>query len=196
MKSRDLRFLKKILTSAECEFVSAAEDPNIALWSLWAGKETAYKIIKKSTDKASFLPRFWTVQPRKSRKKKNDWEVILPGEEKIFIRLFPAENYVHCVGSNDLSALDKIICGVAQMSAADIENINMPSTFARERLALALADHFHLNSRDIEIRREKKEGELRPPCVYYEKKKYPVDISLSHDGRFVAYAFTSASKTE
>jgi phosphopantetheinyl transferase (holo-ACP synthase) len=188
-KSRDIRFLRKILTDDEIEFVNDAECPDIELWALWAGKETAYKVLKKSVGKASFLPRRWTVQPTKSEKKQKDWEVILPGEEKIFIRPFLTDNYVHCIGSDDLFALDKVIYGVEQMSAADAENIFLPSTFVRECLASVLADYFHLNYRDIEIRREKVEGELHPPCIYYEDKKYPVDISLSHDGRFVAYAF-------
>jgi phosphopantetheinyl transferase (holo-ACP synthase) len=184
-----LRYLKKILTTAEIEFVAHVDDPDTALWSLWACKETAYKIIKKSDENASFLPRLWTVQPKKTEKKQNEFEVILPGKEAIFISLFPTGNYVHCVGADDLSMLDKIICSVDQLPAVDVEKVISASSFVRERLTERLADYFHLNYRDIEIRREKKEGALYIPCVYYEDKRYPVDISLSHDGWFVAYAF-------
>ena len=60
-KSQDSRFLKKILTNAEIEFVQNAENPDAALWSLWACKETAYKVIKKSFPDAAFLPRRWQV---------------------------------------------------------------------------------------------------------------------------------------
>jgi phosphopantetheinyl transferase (holo-ACP synthase) len=190
-KSGDLRYLKKILTTAEIEFVAGADNPEVALWSFWACKETAYKIIKKSEDETSFLPRLWTVQSKKSEKKQKEFEVILPGKEAISTRLFLTRNYVHCIGADNLSALDKIICGVDQLPDADAENIIEPSLFARRCLASALADYFHLNYRNIEIRREKREGELHPPCVHYMGKKYPVDISLSHDGRFVAYAFYS-----
>jgi phosphopantetheinyl transferase (holo-ACP synthase) len=60
-KSRNSRFLKKILTNAEIEFVQNAKDPDATLWSLWACKETAYKVIKKYCLDAAFLPRQWTV---------------------------------------------------------------------------------------------------------------------------------------
>ena len=61
-KSKDFRYLKKILTSAEIEFVNDSENPGKALWSLWACKETAYKAIRKSYAGLSFLPRQWSVQ--------------------------------------------------------------------------------------------------------------------------------------
>ena len=68
------------------------------------------------------------------------------------------------------------------------ENVE-PSLFVRECLSRRLADIYHLNFREMEIRRAKKGSELQPPYLYYENKKAPFDISLSHDGQFVAYAF-------
>ena len=60
-KSRDSRFLKKILTDAEIEYVKNADGPDQALWSLWACKETAYKVIKKILPDIVFAPRQWQV---------------------------------------------------------------------------------------------------------------------------------------
>ena len=68
------------------------------------------------------------------------------------------------------------------------ENVE-PSLFVRECLSARLADIYQLNFREMEIRRAKKGRELQPPHLYYENKKTPFDISLSHDGQFVAYAF-------
>ncbi len=99
-KSQDSRFLKKILTNAEIEFVQHAENPDAALWSHWAGKETAYKVIKKSYPDAAFLPRQWQVTFNKTKSTHSEGEVVIPGKGRVYIRLFSNPQYVHCIGSD------------------------------------------------------------------------------------------------
>ena len=185
-KSRDSRFLKKILTNAEIEFVQNAENPGAVLWSHWACKETAYKVIKKSRPDAAFLPRQWAVTFKSTKSKYSDGEVIIPGKSKIYIRLFSNSQYVHCVGADCLTALDKLIWSVDVLP--EEEGIN-PSLFLRHCLGQNLAQYFSLNFHQIKIKRTRENGELQPPHVYVDGRKTDIDISLSHDGRFGAYAY-------
>jgi phosphopantetheinyl transferase (holo-ACP synthase) len=185
-KSRDSRFLKKILTNAEIEFVQNAENPDTALWSYWACKETAYKVIKKSCSGAAFLPRRWAVIFKKSHSVYSDGEVIIPGIERIYIRLFSNPQYVHCVGADVLTALDKLIWSVDALP--EKEKIN-PSLYLRYCLGQSLAKYFSLNFHHIKIKRTRENGKLQPPRVYVDGKKTDIDISLSHDGGFIAYAY-------
>jgi phosphopantetheinyl transferase (holo-ACP synthase) len=187
-KSRDSRFLKKILTNAEIEFVLNAGNPDTALWSCWAGKETAYKVLKKSFPDAAFLPRQWTVTFNKQQVKYSNGEVNIPGKGSVYIRLFSNSNYVHCVGADVLSALDKLIWSVEALP--EREKIN-PSLYLHNCLGQSLAKHFSLNSHNIKIKRTRENGELQPPHVYVSGRKTDIDISLSHDGRFVAYTLVS-----
>ena len=83
-KSRESRFLKKILTDAEIEFVKNAENPDAALWSLWACKETAYKVIKKSFSDTAFIPRRWQTVFTKSHSEYSDGKVIIPETGSVF----------------------------------------------------------------------------------------------------------------
>jgi phosphopantetheine--protein transferase-like protein len=190
-KSRDSRFLKKILTNAEIEFVQNAKNPEAALWSRWSCKETAYKVIKKSCLNAAFLPRQWTVIFNKSASRYSDGEVMIPGRDRVYIRLFSNSQYVHCVGTDCLAALDKLIWKVDVMpEEKDGKNID-PSIFSRNCLGQNLAQYFSLNFPDIKIKRIRSDGELQPPRVYVGGRKTDIEISLSHDGRFVAYAFIS-----
>lgn len=192
-KSRDSRYLKKILTNAEIEFVHAAGNPDLTLWSLWACKETAYKVIHKSDAGAPFLPRQWSVKLNKPAEIFMESEVIIPGGNSVFVQLYSSESYVHCIGSDNLSNLDKIIWGIDPVPKAGAgENVE-PSLFLRECLCRRLADIYHLNFNALSIRRTEKDGELQPPCVYLDNKKAPFDISLSHDGRFTAYALIKKS---
>jgi hypothetical protein len=185
-KSKDSRFLKKILTNAEIEFVQNAENPDAALWSHWACRETAYKIIKKSFPDAAFLPRQWQVTFNRSKSKYSDGEVIIPGKDRVYIRLFSNSNYVHCIGADVLTALDKLIWSVNVLP--EKEKINS-SLYSRYCLGQNLAKHFSLNFHHIKIKRTRENGELQPPRVYVSGRKTDIDISLSHDGRFVAYAY-------
>jgi hypothetical protein len=185
-KSKDSRFLKKILTNAEIEFIQNAENPDAALWSHWACKETAYKVIKKSFPDAAFIPRQWQVTFNRSKSKYSDGEVIIPGKDRVYIRLFSNLQYVYCIGADALTALDELIWSVDVLP--EKEKINL-SLFLRNCLAQSLAKHFSLNFHHIKIKRTRENGELQPPCVYVNGRKTDIDISLSHDGRFVAYAY-------
>jgi phosphopantetheinyl transferase (holo-ACP synthase) len=184
-KSRDSRFLRKILTDAEIDFVKNAQKPDEALWSLWTCKETAYKVIKKSFPETAFIPRRWQVFFHKSQLEYSQGEVIIAEKEPVFIRLFSNSEYIHCVGADNLKALDKLIWRVEALP----EEENNSSLFSRQCLAQNLAQYFFLNLHQIKIIRTIENGELQPPCVYVDGKKTDIDISLSHDGRFVAYVF-------
>lgn len=185
-KSKDSRFLKKILTDAEIEFVQNKENPDAALWSHWACKETAYKVINKSFPAAAFLPRQWQVIFKKSQSTHSNGEIIIPGEKRVYISLDSNSQYVHCIGSDSITALDKLIWSVDVLPEKEKNN---PSLYLRYCLGQSLVKHFSLNYHHIKIKRKRENGELRQPRVYVDGRKTDIDISLSHDGRFVAYVF-------
>jgi len=189
-KSQDSRFLKKILTDVEIDFVKNAENSDEALWSFWACKETAYKVIKKTFPGIAFLPRQWQVTFGKTKSKKSDGLVKVPDTGDVYIRLFSNPDYIHCVGTDKLAVPDKIICGVENLPDEETD----PSLFSRFCLAQSLAERFSLNFHQIKIKRTRTKGELQPPRVYIDGRKTDIDISLSHDGRFVAYAVTFLNK--
>ncbi|NTW76290.1 MAG: 4'-phosphopantetheinyl transferase superfamily protein [Syntrophaceae bacterium] len=189
-KSRDFRYLKKILTSVEIEFVYDSENPDKVLWSLWACKETAYKAIRKSYPGLSFLPRQWSVRLNGYDKMFTEGEVIIPGVNTVFARLFYLpEGCVHCVGADNRADLDNIIWGIEPLPEFTSGEIIEPSSFVRKCLVRKLAGLYQLNFRELEVRRAKEGGELQPPQLYYENRETSFDISLSHDGKFAAYAF-------
>ncbi|PKN60965.1 MAG: hypothetical protein CVU53_00290, partial [Deltaproteobacteria bacterium HGW-Deltaproteobacteria-11] len=51
-----------------------------------------------------------------------------------------------------------------------------------------LAELLHASAADIAIRRFQDNHGLGPPRPYFRGKPAPFDLSLSHDGAFVAYA--------
>ena len=190
-KSRDSRFLKKILTIAEIDFVQNAENHDKALWVLWSCKETAYKVIKKKYVAAAFLPCRWEVILQKSEAACLDGEVQIPDAEAVYVRLFSHFRYVHCIGTDHPADLDRVVSKIEVLPEKENKKKIDPSLFARKCLTLSIADFSHVNLSDIRINRVQDKSELQPPHVYIGGIKSDIDISLSHDGQFVAYAFLS-----
>jgi len=143
-------------------------------------------VRKKSFPDIPFIPRRWQVVFNKLQSEYSDGEVIIPGKGRVYIRLFSNIQYVHCVGADSFAVLDKLIWSVEALP--EEKEIN-PSLFLRNCLGEKLANNFSLNFHDIKIRRTKKNGEFQQPRVYVGGKETDIDISLSHDGRFVAYAY-------
>ena len=117
--------------------------------------------------------------------------VVVSEKQPIYTRLFLAGDYVHCVGSDVVGALDDVICEVIKLPAGNDDEAENGHLFLRKCLSRKLAQHFHLNSADLKIEREQTSGEMQPPYVLKGDSRLDVDISLSHDGRFGAYAFLS-----
>jgi len=166
-----------------------ADNPDLALWSFWACKETAYKVVKKYLSAVAFVPRRWNVVLKTNRSENAEGKVDLLGKEEIHVRLFSNSDYVHCVGTDNLKLLNKLIWRVEALPGK--EKIN-PSLFLRNCVTNDLAKNLSLNADQIKIKKTRQGGELQPPQVYVDGQKTDIDISLSHDGRFVAYAFSES----
>jgi phosphopantetheinyl transferase (holo-ACP synthase) len=209
-KSTDSRYLKRILTDTEIEQVRCSDNPDATLWSFWACKEAAYKVILKQSSGAAFLPRHWTVHFRHpssavehqgsmpSEVPPDDQtptvyaagDVEISGKKSIPFFLSSCLSYVHCLAADYFDILDKVIWRVEVLSAGRDQKDRDPSIFARSCLAHALSAFLRDDQSQIKILRGRgKGGELQPPAVYLNGIKADIDVSLSHDGQFVAYAF-------
>jgi hypothetical protein len=175
------------------EIVREAENPDITTWLLWACKETAYKVLKKSSSGLVFRPRCWQVMLTKPMSSYGEGEVIADEAKTIFVQVYLADAYVHCIGSDELSALNKIVWEVNLLPTAGTGTNISPSAFGRKCLLARLANTYSLNTESMDIRRAGQGGELNEPCLYLNGSKAPFDISLSHDGQFVACAFIKQS---
>lgn len=207
-KSTDLRFLKKILTDDEISLVAGSGDPDAALWSMWACKEAAYKVIHKMDSGAAFLPRRWSVLPAYVPGMQHDvcssysgngaagrWAsevsglVRIPGFHEMPFCLHVTRLYVHCIVSDNERALEETLWQADALPAAKKGNGSDPSSFVRSRLTAHLARLLRCSAREIEIIRTSVEGRLQPPEVHINSERAAIDISLSHDGDYTAYAF-------
>lgn len=177
-----------------------SSNPDTTLWVIWANKETAYKIIRKCDLYASFIPRFFNVNLNCENNINEAsgglfGKNIFSGEVKsphgeIRTRTLAEIDYVHCIGINSQSEeIGKINWKVERINPSLSELPDYESTLVREALRKYLSRYLSICKQNIEIRRRKLESGLGPPIVHIKDRSEHVDITLSHDGCFIAYGF-------
>jgi len=171
------------------------------IWAIWAGKETAYKIVSKCDPYASSTPRLYEVSLNCSDKLSGSDKFyatqssisgsVATPRGQVYIKIFVTRDYVHCVGATaSLEKTDAVVWHVDRISTDSEVSPAYESMFVREALKKHLSEYVDEVAEDMEIKRENGANGLTPPFVYLNGRRDEIDISLSHDGAFTAYAFT------
>ncbi len=197
-KSLDIRFMERTLTVREREATGRSAHPDRLLWAFWAAKETAYKTISKIHPDISSSPRRYGVlladEAESDALIHAASGVVNTPEGPVPVYVMFHADYVHCIGGYCLSgSLDSMNWGVGIIDEIPEsgENKSVPereSYSARFLAASKIADIFRCHPRDVFISRQNHRLKTGPPKVYVRGKPADLDISLSHDGRFVAFA--------
>jgi len=202
----DTRFVNKIFTKTEQQQISASDMPDYMVWVLWAAKESAYKIINKRTGKRSYAPFLLEVEmkdvmiaPYLQKESKNienkdrlDKRRILEGivsapDFKIHVQILVTPRFIYCTGCSDISSIKKIEWGIENNSFV---SDNDQSLLIRRSAEKHIARSVGKNIEDIRITRDIVEEKPGPPLVYINNEKSKaIDLTLTHDGPYSAYAF-------
>ena len=194
-RSLDTRFIDRVFTLQEQEQIVNGGFPDVLVWSLWAGKETAYKILRKVHGNVTAAPRRYEVKMGTSEDDCDDNRSCISGVVKtpydtVFIRIFTEADYIHCIGVTGTEELMRsVIWGMHKRELREgEEDIYSPDTASVEIRKMAtkeIATYFQEDIKNIAILRFKGSHGLGPPKVYIRGKEAILDISLSHDGQFL-----------
>lgn len=176
------------------------------LWALWTGKEAAYKNIQKDNPDISSAPRRYRVTLDEQVTMDRERRASCPQERffsgivdtprgTISLHTLMALDYVHSVALPFpySATADRVFLKVEQLRPPEQPSVSYESLYVRDAAIRQLAGYFSGNIQDIEIRRIRGLRGLGPPHVYFQGQPTSIDISLSHDGAFAAYAFTLLS---
>lgn len=191
-KSADQRFVARVLTESEKHGLERAESRDTYLWALWAAKETAYKAIAKVFPGIASWPGKYEVIPDRAILGESCGAVVQTPADPVRVVFFINKDYIHCLGGLPGEVFpDSIVRGVEEIASCTgaREHARQESAVARRAAVRGVAECMNLEESDIEIKRIRRNGRLGPPMVYIRGKVGPVDLSLSHHGRFAAFAF-------
>lgn len=175
---RHARFAERVCAASEQAALAAARDPDTHLWSLFAAKEAAYKVVTKLGRAPGFAHRHLVVAEDLRSVSYDDLRLCL------WLHADAAAGVVHALASTGSQRPWSALAAIAPR--AD------PSFEARQLLCQALAPRLGAAPEELSVQRTERPGSwdgYGPPELLQRDRPAPgIDISLSHDGRFVAVA--------
>lgn len=164
-------FDARVFAASERAMLAASATPNRLRWTLWAAKEAAYKLGVKRTPELIFSPRRFVVQLRDER----NAGVVYPGGE-VEVALRDDGEFVHAIATERNAR--RVVSGMARAeigadSSAQVRQL------AREQVAT----HLGVDPGMLRIGRRG-----RVPTLEKRDGKRSFDLSLSHHGRYLAFA--------
>lgn len=169
------RWVARVCCESELALLAVAPEPKVLLWSLFAAKEAAFKAISKQehAQPLVFAHRRFVVSA--------DLRSVTWEKQALWLRIDREGPCIHAVAWTD----DEVpVSGVELLEAgAD------PSAAARALLVR------ELGANGLSVERAPLPGSwngLGPPKLFRDGVEVQLDISLSHDGRFVGFAADSS----
>ena len=203
-KSRDDRFVRRVFLPEEQKQIYQDRDSDCILWVLWAAKETAYKIISKNHPAVHSGPLKYRVNLKETTsfplctadfRNRHFICLVETPVEAVITGVLTGADYVHAFGSQG----DQSTAGAMHLKVFRLDQpcfYGKPeSDVVRNVLCLYLGRFWRMPAEQIVVHREQKARAAGPPMVYVRGKRASADISLSHHGRYGAFAlFTGADQ--
>lgn len=222
-KSRDLRFVKRVLDPEEMSRVLAADDTDEWLWLHWAAKEAAFKVVSKLQGQPPVFehPRF-RVDVHKVPVRHAEWSFGASGQVtynglRLPFRASLTLERIHALswsGEDPLRDAPEIEITTGEASVGRSRNLldagaqpfalllnerfsfherrsihSPPSAYVRLFARAAIAEALDIDERRLEIVCGPEPTGRTPPRVLLDGVDSAVDLSLSHHGALVAWAF-------
>lgn len=174
-------FDARVFRAAEREAIEGDVLGPATRWQLWAAKEACYKVARQADPAVVFSPRAFEVWFE------NRWaEVWMPvrhASGTYLVVLEPGNDRVHAIAAPDASDYAHVLCSIVPSRDAPEVAGDDPSAQVRHLACEAVAKHLGIEFARVEITRD-----ARIPRLAIDGDPCPVSLSLSHHGRWLAYA--------
>jgi phosphopantetheinyl transferase (holo-ACP synthase) len=188
------RLLERVLGAAERRWLAVEGSGDAGFAMLWSAKEAAFKALRKYRPGQVFAPRRWEVcvgDPNPAGERRG--QVVVDSLTRLSVRWRRDCHWLHCIAllGPAPARLDSAVwlirdCGPpAPFSARERAGFHSGESAAVRWLAKRLLHQRGLD--EVEIVRDRDGRSLRPPRALRAGVAVPgVDLSLSHDGDYVA----------
>ncbi|MFD1062652.1 4'-phosphopantetheinyl transferase superfamily protein [Winogradskyella litorisediminis] len=165
------RFLDKLFTEKEQEFIKNSEDKTITVWQFWSMKEAAYKLYVQQNPSRFYAPKQFECVAHASIWKVNykEFSCYLSTKKTTDYILSEARLIPHKITSEVLVFKD--------------ENLKSQRQVLRDKLSERIGKSDNISTNTIEFQK----SEFGIPTVKFDSKR--MNVSLTHHGRFGAFTF-------
>jgi len=197
------RFEVRVFAEEERQAIAADEHPQARRWAHWGAKEAAYKLARQLDPRFVFSPvrlvaRFESTQSSSGgmpRLRERHGHLALDdgrsddrpsrGVTNVELRSFETSEYVHVVALPVGADWATVAMAVASLA----ESREDPGLAVRRLALRRIADELGVESGRLSIGRRD-----RIPTVELDGKTTQLALSLSHHGRFVAFAMAPCGR--
>lgn len=166
------RFDSRVFTDGERHVLERSPTPYRTRWLLWAAKESAFKALRHDDGHVAFRPRDFAVTLEGHR------GVVCHRASRVSFRVeVTAAAALHVVAFGPQAPVDRLACSLAAVGEEP------PGTAARRMLIEAVARWLGIGTGTLDVAQED-----RVPYVRLRGVRLPIAVSLSHHGRFAAFA--------
>lgn len=179
------RFDARAFTASELRELRGSASPHRRRWTLWAAKESTYKAAKKLDPTVRFFPREFVVEGLDE-----EGAEVHHSAGCFIVRLRHCDEWVHAVATprSRLGRRRSVITRSPWPGSAEVRSVERargnPSEVARDLAMDSIASGMAVARKDVEL-----EARGRIPEVRMRDAQLRVDLSLSHDGQYVAWAW-------
>jgi hypothetical protein len=174
------RFDARVFAGPELRALDACADSERLRWILWAAKESAYKAARRVDATTVFSPRLFVawLQPEEGAQA---WSGhVEHGDDRFRVRVALENGCAHAVATHPQARTGVVKAGVGRVARG--VSAGVPGRAARDLALAGIARLLGVSRGELRIERRG-----RIPRVRRVGGSAPL-LSLSHHGRFVAYA--------
>ena len=220
-KASDPRFVARIISRSERPGLVVATDPDLELWCLWAAKEAAYKVTSKVLGTPPVFAHAdfrvaWSLRARAEGAGESTVRrgIVSHQGTTVPVDVVHRPGTLHAVACSEHEAIrpEGITVGVGhldqegapwqgtmeslkqRLSEREAEAVHSHTSAAvRLGARAALARAMSVEEERLEIVCEPGLTGRRPPRVFLDGAAARADVSLSHDGSWIAWALWARS---
>jgi phosphopantetheinyl transferase (holo-ACP synthase) len=214
-RATDDRFVGRVFDAREQAAIRGAADPDLELWARWAAKEAGFKVVSKLIGAPPpFVHRAFRVEWTGSGSSaRDDRDVVREGlvtyeEHEAHVSVLRGTGGVHAVGFGSpgaatAPALSPCVAlldepnspwsGALDELRSRFTERELEAVYSRQSAAVRLGARAELatalgvDEGRLEIVCDPGPASQRPPRVMLDGERARADVSLSHDGRWIAW---------
>jgi phosphopantetheinyl transferase (holo-ACP synthase) len=184
------RFDERVFGTVELEAIRASGEPHRLRWLLWAAKESAYKLLRRTLPDLGLSPRAFAVRLSAPGTGAFAVAAASPTAATVEARGHVVHvdhecggSFVHAVAS--YRGVPPTLAKVEMLSERERE----PGDAARRLAIDAIANLLCMDARELVV-----DLDGRMPVLLRSGRPLPGTLSLSHHGRYVGFAWRDAAR--
>lgn len=168
------RFLDKLFTTEEQQYINTSKDAFIAIWQLWSIKEAAYKLYTQMNPSRFYNPKAFKVNIN------NDFAIVKFKTFQCFVTTNITPNYIYAEARLEAQ---KEVSNIIEFQT---KGVRAQSKLLRASLFEAIKSFGYNDSIDFKIIKNR----FGIPTLKTKNKQYA--LSLTHHGKYGAYVYCEA----